>query len=234
MLSMVRSHVRRHVVGYVALFVALGGSSYAAVNLPRNSVTAREIAPHAVGSSELKNGAVTSGKVSGLRLEDFKSGELGKLTSGTGVEGQAAAGAKGAPGPQGPEGPPGPPGAMGPPGPAAAAGFSKLIYNSASETLDPGLATPVTGTCSATESDGGRVEDTAVVSGTVKPVLEYNGQGLLLLPDWFYLLSSEPIDSPDDANSVPDDGWKVFVVNLDSTAHQVVLEWICAPADKVQ
>jgi hypothetical protein len=31
-------HVRQQLVGYVALFVALGGVSYAAVSLPRNSV----------------------------------------------------------------------------------------------------------------------------------------------------------------------------------------------------
>jgi hypothetical protein len=40
------------VVAYLALFVALGGSAYAAVGLPRNSV----------GTKQLKDGAVTSAK----------------------------------------------------------------------------------------------------------------------------------------------------------------------------
>ncbi|MEO8690684.1 MAG: hypothetical protein ABI611_21010 [Solirubrobacteraceae bacterium] len=65
----VRAHVRGQAVGYLALFVALGGTSYAAVKLPRNSVHAKQIAanavghselrPHAVGASDLHAGAVT-------------------------------------------------------------------------------------------------------------------------------------------------------------------------------
>jgi hypothetical protein len=66
----VRAHLRSQAVGYLALFVALGGTSYAAVRLPGNSVGAKQIAknavgaseirPHAVGSSEIHAGAVTS------------------------------------------------------------------------------------------------------------------------------------------------------------------------------
>ena len=46
-------HIRSNIVGYVALFVALGGTSYAAVSLPAGSV----------GSQQLRNGAVTSHKL---------------------------------------------------------------------------------------------------------------------------------------------------------------------------
>ena len=52
-MTRVLNHVRNNVVGYVALFVALGGSSYAAINLPRGSV----------GTKQLRNGAVTSRKL---------------------------------------------------------------------------------------------------------------------------------------------------------------------------
>ena len=31
-------HVRRNAIAYLSLFVALGGTSYAAMSLPRNSV----------------------------------------------------------------------------------------------------------------------------------------------------------------------------------------------------
>lgn len=41
-------HLRRHAVAYLALFVALGGTSYAASKLPRNSV----------GSAQIVNGSV--------------------------------------------------------------------------------------------------------------------------------------------------------------------------------
>jgi hypothetical protein len=47
------AHLRANVVAYLALFVALGGTSYAAVSLPRNSV----------GTAQLRNGAVTAGKL---------------------------------------------------------------------------------------------------------------------------------------------------------------------------
>ncbi len=48
-------HVRQNAVAYLALFVALGGTSYAAVNLPNNSV----------GSSQLRNHSITPGKFNG-------------------------------------------------------------------------------------------------------------------------------------------------------------------------
>jgi hypothetical protein len=74
------------VIAYVALFAALGGTSYAAASLPRNSV----------GTTQLRNSAVTSAKVrnGSLTSSDFKAGTL--LTG--------PAGAPGAPGPQGPAG----------------------------------------------------------------------------------------------------------------------------------
>jgi hypothetical protein len=46
-------HIRANVVAYLALFVALGGTSYAAISIPRNSV----------GTPQLRNGAVTPVKL---------------------------------------------------------------------------------------------------------------------------------------------------------------------------
>ena len=48
-MTKVLGHLKSNVVAYLALFVALGGTSYAAVNLPRGSV----------GNSQLKNHSVT-------------------------------------------------------------------------------------------------------------------------------------------------------------------------------
>ena len=49
-----------NVTSVLALFIALGGTGYAAVTLPRNSVGSTQIKKRAVGSSELKTNAVTS------------------------------------------------------------------------------------------------------------------------------------------------------------------------------
>jgi hypothetical protein len=79
-------YLRQNVLACVALFIALGGVSYAAA-LPRNSV----------GSQQIKKDAVTSAKV--------KDGSLKALDFGTGQLSSGATGAKGDPGPTGPAGP---------------------------------------------------------------------------------------------------------------------------------
>ncbi len=58
-------------VAVIALFVALGGTGYAALNLP----------PHSVGKKELKRNAVTTAKVDNntLRLKDFYRRDLNRL-----------------------------------------------------------------------------------------------------------------------------------------------------------
>jgi hypothetical protein len=102
-------------VSLVALFVALGGTGYAAGRLATGSV----------GAKQLKKGAVNSVKVKdrSLRLGDFKPSERGKLRGPAGPRGAAGpAGAKGATGAQGPAGPAGADGAQGPQGPAGPAG----------------------------------------------------------------------------------------------------------------
>jgi hypothetical protein len=83
-------HLRRNAVAYVALFIALGGTSYAAIKLPANSVKAKQIAAGAVRSSEVKDRS--------LLAKDFKAGQL----------------------PAGPQGPKGDKGEKGDPGQAGA------------------------------------------------------------------------------------------------------------------
>ena len=48
------------VIACLALFVALGGSGYAAINLSKNSVGAKQIRTGAVASSELRNSTIRS------------------------------------------------------------------------------------------------------------------------------------------------------------------------------
>jgi hypothetical protein len=71
-------HLRSNMVAYVALFVALGGSSYAAVRLAPNSVTTRTIARGAVTNTKLGDGAVTATTVRKGTLTGtvFKQGAL--------------------------------------------------------------------------------------------------------------------------------------------------------------
>lgn len=89
------AHVRRNTVAYLALVMAMGGTSYAAAELPHDSVGSAQIRRSAVRSSEVKDGA--------LKARDFAAGEL-------------PAGPEGPAGPQGPAGPEGPAGPQGPAG----------------------------------------------------------------------------------------------------------------------
>jgi hypothetical protein len=52
-------HLRQHIVGYMALFVALGGTSYAAVSLPRGSVGGPQIRNHAIDPVKLDPKQIT-------------------------------------------------------------------------------------------------------------------------------------------------------------------------------
>ena len=61
MMDRVVQHIRSNVVAYVALFVALGGTSYAALKLPANSVGTKQIKNHSITPIKLdpsKTGAV--------------------------------------------------------------------------------------------------------------------------------------------------------------------------------
>ena len=55
------THFRHNAVGYLALFVALGGTSYAAVNLPTGSVGTRQLRDGAVTNKKLSKGSVGAG-----------------------------------------------------------------------------------------------------------------------------------------------------------------------------
>ncbi len=53
-------HIRNNAVGYIALFVALGGTGYAALSLPANSVGTRQLRNSAVTSRKIAKGAVAA------------------------------------------------------------------------------------------------------------------------------------------------------------------------------
>jgi hypothetical protein len=103
-----------NVMSMMAVMIALGGTSYAAIRLPRNSVGSAQIKTSAVKNSDLGSSSVTSGKVrnGSLLAQDFGAGQIPAgpagprgLTGATGATG--ATGSTGATGPQGPTGPAG-------------------------------------------------------------------------------------------------------------------------------
>jgi len=78
-LSTVRSKLSyANVMATVAVFVALGGTSVAAISLTRNSVRSKHIAKGQVKRSDIGRNAVNSRKVANnsLRLIDFKAGQI--------------------------------------------------------------------------------------------------------------------------------------------------------------
>jgi hypothetical protein len=98
-MSRLRSRITYpNVTATMALFIALGGTSYAVSQLPRNSVGARQVRADAVGASEIRSSAVRSRELRNrsVALRDISLGARRSL--------------RGAPGPAGPQGPPGPSG----------------------------------------------------------------------------------------------------------------------------
>jgi len=64
MAQKLREHLSyANVVASIALFVALGGASYAAVTLPRNSVGPKQIKKNAVNGSKVKNRSLTGADI---------------------------------------------------------------------------------------------------------------------------------------------------------------------------
>ena len=118
--------IRKHLpspamlVACVALTVALGGVSYAASVLPKNSV----------GSTQIKRSAVVSKKVKdhSLLARDFKTGQLPAGPQGP----------KGDPGPQGPKGDKGDPGKDG----ASATKLWAVVDGSGNIAASSGVTTP--------------------------------------------------------------------------------------------
>lgn len=114
-----------NVMATMALFIALGGTSYAAVQLSKGSVKKKHLAKNSVVSKKVKDGTLLS--------TDFKPGQL----------------VSGAPGPQGPAGPQGAKGdkgdkgdtgAQGPAGPTAS-GFKSEGTNVVLTSLPQAVVT---------------------------------------------------------------------------------------------
>ena len=119
---MIRHLTFANVMSCVAVFIALGGTSYAAIkvsgkNVNNNSLTGTDIKNESVGSKDVKNRS--------LLAKDFKSGQLPA-------------------GGRGPAGPAGATGAQGPPGPTLLAQVTaqgNLVGGTAASATRTGLGT---------------------------------------------------------------------------------------------
>lgn len=98
------------IVAMSALFVALGGTSYAAYSLPKNSVGHQQVKTSAVRSAEVKNRS--------LKAVDFALGQL----------------------PQGEQGPQGPQGVQGPKGAVSTVAVRRKDYTLADGQSNANLA----------------------------------------------------------------------------------------------
>lgn len=91
------------VVAYLALFVALGGTTYAAVSLPANSVgtkqlrdgavTASKLHPHAVGAEDVANHSLTGNQIASGSLTGAQilASTLGTVPNANDLDGLTAA-----------------------------------------------------------------------------------------------------------------------------------------------
>jgi hypothetical protein len=141
------AHLRGNAVGYLALFVALGGSSYAAVRLTPGSVKTPAIAKRAVTHTKLARDSVTGGNVAkgSLTASDFKAGTFLKGLKGDAGDsgGEGSDGLEGLSGLKGDTGDAGAPGAQGPAGKDGNGAISAKIRLGNTITAPHGSSTTV-------------------------------------------------------------------------------------------
>jgi Collagen triple helix repeat (20 copies) len=211
--SSVARFLRRHhsgVLACVALLVALGGTSYAAVTVARNSVGSAQLKAGAVTPAKLADENVTAAKVArgGLSLDDLAPGQLVDGPRGdrgpVGDRGVAgAAGSAGLRGAVGDPGPVGPPGADGAPGGVGARGTEQVVLAHGQFVAPPNAEGEGTAIC----PDGTRV---------------LNGSVILPKPD-IVIGDSEPINGGL--------AWQVAVFSHEAFNETVQIVATCAAID---
>jgi hypothetical protein len=91
-MTRLRSHLSyANIIASLALFIALGGTSYAVVSLPRNSVGHAQLRNNSVGTKELRQAAVRSSDIHNrsIRLDDLSTTTRSSLRGTAGPAGPA-------------------------------------------------------------------------------------------------------------------------------------------------
>ena len=195
-LSRIRAYRPSHttVVAYLALFVALGGSSYAAI-----TITGKNVKNSSLTGSDIKNSSLTTSDVKNRSLlaVDFKSGQL----------------------PAGPRGATGATGPQGGQGPAGTARAYARVTNTGAATINSNFASvshPSTGIyCLNTNNGLNRTNavsvtspdysDSAVASGDTAHVV--NGTSFTGCPTG----TSFEVRTYDTSNALKNDGFTLIV-----------------------
>ncbi len=74
------------VVAFVALLVALGGTSYAAVKLSKNSVRTKHIKNNSITGAKVKNNTLTGADINEASLQGIRTGEAAHAAKAAGLD----------------------------------------------------------------------------------------------------------------------------------------------------
>lgn len=199
-----------NVTSFTALMVALGGTSYAAVALPKNSVTTTQIKAGAVKGTDIGKNAIISSKVKdgSLKTIDFGAGQI----------------------PAGPTGPAGAKGATGVTGVTGATGATGVTGTFAGATTVKATAT------ADLEVIDDRKESYSAFCPAGQLAIGGGGRSDDFQSEKAIVTSSRPAHNPPTDNEPPAPGetftgWRITVFNSTTTAGLRPDVWvICVPA----
>jgi hypothetical protein len=193
-----------NVTATLALFVALGGTSYAAATISGSDVRNGSLSGADIKNESLKSRDVDNGSLTGSDLKN------GSLLAADFKAGQLPAGPQGLPGPQGPQG------IQGPQGPA---GATNVVARRTTNTLSPAPVGDVT------------IEATVASCLPGERVVGGGGSITNITSGFALVIGGEPLE---DDVSPPEEGeqatkWRAYGVNSDQGNNQVMAVYaLCA------
>jgi hypothetical protein len=200
-----------NVMATVAVFIALGGSSYAAIkitgkNVKNGSLTGADIKNSTLGGSDIRAGAIKSDDVANgsLLQQDFAAGQLPAGSQGP----KGDTGATGPQGAQGPKGDTGEQGIQGVPGT-----LGNVVVRNVVVDVPPGETRGGTPACEAGE---------IVVGGMARPMVD-NGAPTITVSR--PIINTESGESPGNGEAMG--AWLGFATNSTGSASTMVVSVFC-------